>query len=117
MRGTTHSNRRYALIGKEIVQTMVGILVHGNTHYILSGPRPTAGEAVALARNWSVVQIGETKSQKFEKWEIRNKEFRENLEWAVIMPGDRDTSPGVLELLAEIAARGVEIQRYLAQDT
>jgi len=96
---------------------MVGILVYGNTHYILSGPRPTAGEAIAVARNWSVVQIGEAKSQKFEKWEIRNKEFRENLEWAVIMPGDRDTSPGVLELLAEIAARGVEIQRYLAQDT
>jgi len=96
---------------------MVGILVHGNTHYILCGPRPTAGEAVALARNWSVVQIGEAKSQKFEKWEIRNKEFRENLEWAVIIPGDRDTSPGVLELLAEIAARGVEIRRYPAQDT
>jgi hypothetical protein len=96
---------------------MVGILVHGNTHYILSGPRPTAGEAVALARNWSVLQIGEAKSQKFEKWEIRNKEFRENLQWAVIVPGERETSPGVLELLTEIAARGVEIQRYLAQDT
>jgi hypothetical protein len=41
---------------------MVGILVHGNNHYILSGPWPTAGEAVALARNWSVVQIGELKS-------------------------------------------------------
>jgi len=100
-----------------MVQTMVGILVHGNTHYILSGPRPTAGEAVALARNWSVVQIGEAKSQKFEKWEIRNQEFRANLQWAVIVPDERETSPGVLELLAEIAARGVEIQRYLAQDT
>ncbi len=88
---------------------MVGILVHGNTHYILSGPRPTAGEAVALAWNWSVVQIGEAKSQKFEKWEIRNKELRENLGWAVIVPGDRETSPGVAELLAELASRGVEI--------
>ena len=88
---------------------MVGILVHGNTHYILSGPRPTAGEAVALARNWSLVQIGEAKSQKFEKWEIRDKEFRENLAWAVIVPGDRETSPGVAELLAELASRGVEI--------
>jgi hypothetical protein len=63
------------------------------------------------------VQIGELKSQKFRQWEIRNNEVRENLQWAVIMPGDRDTSPGVLQLLAEIAARGVEIQRYLAQDT
>ena len=96
---------------------MVGILVHGNNHYILSGPRPTAGEAVALSRNWSVVQIGELKSQKFRQWELRNNEVRENLQWAVILPGDRDTSPGVLQLLAEIAARGVEIQRYLAQDT
>ncbi len=96
---------------------MVGILVYGNTHYILSGPRPTAGEAVALARNWSVVQIGEAKSQKFEKWEIRNKEFRENLAGAVIVPGERATSPGVNELLAELAKRGVPIQPYLAQDT
>src|SRR6266481_6787826 len=91
-------------------KTMVGILVHGNNHFVLSGPCPTETEAMMLARHWSIVQIGELKSQKFERWEIRNKEFRENLEWAVIMPGDRDTSPGVLELLAEIAARGVEIQ-------
>jgi len=96
---------------------MVGILVHGNTHYILSGPRPTAGEAVALARNWSVVQIGEPRSHKFEKWEIRNKEFRENLAWAVIVPGERETSPAVAELLAELAKRGVQIQQHLAQDT
>ena len=85
---------------------MVGILVHGNNHYILSGPRPTAEEAAALARNWLVVQIGEAKSQKFEKWEIRNKEFRENLEWAVMMPGDRDTWPRVLELLAPDCRKG-----------
>ena len=91
---------------------MVGILVYGNHHLILDGPRPTAAEALALARNWSVVQIGETKSQKFGKWEIRNKEFRENLEWAVIVPGDRETSAGVAELLAELRARGVAIVRY-----
>ncbi len=96
---------------------MVGILVHGNNHYILSGPRPTAAEAVALARNWSVVRIGELQPQKFELWEIRNKEYRENLQWAVIVPGERETSPGVAELLTELCGRGVEIQHYLAQDT
>ena len=64
-----------------------------------------------------MAQVGEAKSQKFEKWEIPNQEFRANLQWAVIVAGERETSPGVLELLAEIAARGVEIQRYLAQDT
>jgi hypothetical protein len=91
---------------------MVGILVHGNNHYILSGPRPEEAEARALVRHWSLVQIGEVKSQKFAQWEIREKEFRENLEWAVVVPGDRKTSPGAAELLGELAQRGVEIQEY-----
>ena len=65
-----------------------------------------------LARHWSIVQIGEVKSQKFERWEIRNKEFRENLEWAVIVPGDRKISPAILQLLTELADRSVAIHRY-----
>ena len=71
---------------------MVGILVHGNNHFILSGSRPTQAEAMKLARYWSIVQIGEVQSQKLAHWEIRNKEFRENLKWAVIVEGDRETS-------------------------
>ena len=90
---------------------MVGILVLGNNHFILSGPRPSEAEARALARNWSLIQIGEKKSQTYGRWEIREKEFRENLEWAVILSGERETSPGVLELLGELAKRGVEITR------
>jgi hypothetical protein len=94
------------------VKKMVGILVHGNNHFILSGPRPTEAEARELARNWSLLQIGEAKSQKFGQWEIRNKEFRENLEWAVMAPGDRETSPGIAELLAELEKRGVAIVKF-----
>ena len=78
---------------------MVGILVHGNNHFILSGPVPDEAVALALARHWSIIQIGETKSPSFGQWEIRSKEFRENLEWAVIVPGDREPSQGVVELL------------------
>ena len=66
-----------------------------------------------LARHWSIVQIGGVKSQKFEDWEIRSKEFRENLAWAVIVPGDRKTSPAILELLTELADRAVDIHRYV----
>ena len=66
-----------------------------------------------LARHWSIVQIGEVKSQKFERWEIRNKEFRENLEWAVIVPGDREISRAIVELLKELQDRGVAIDRYV----
>jgi hypothetical protein len=90
---------------------MVGILVHGNNHFILGGPAPTEAEALALARYWSVVQIGGAKPSKFERWEIRSKEFRENLVWAVIVPGDREISPGAAELLAELAARGIAAKR------
>jgi hypothetical protein len=93
---------------------MVGILVHGNNHFILSGPRPEESEGLALARHFSLVRIGEPGTSGFAKWEIRKKEFRENLEWALIVPGDRDTSPGVVELLAELAARGIPIVRCSA---
>jgi hypothetical protein len=90
---------------------MVGILVHGNNHFILSGPLPDEANALALARHWSVIQIGEKKSHALGQWQIRDKEFRENLEWAVVVPGDRDTSPGVSELLAELSARGIVIHQ------
>jgi hypothetical protein len=49
---------------------MVGILVN---HFILSGPAPDEAIALALARHWSIVQIGETKSPSFGQWEIRSK--------------------------------------------
>jgi hypothetical protein len=89
---------------------MVGILVHGNNHYILSGPPPSEAEALELARHWGVVRIGEPVSMSFRAWEVRTKEFRENLQWAVVVPGERETSPGVLELLSELAKRGIVIQ-------
>jgi hypothetical protein len=90
---------------------MVGILVHGNNHFILSGPLPDDATALALARHWSIIQIGQTKSSSFGQWQIRSKEFRENLEWAVVVPGDREASPGVTQLLGELSTRGVTIRR------
>jgi hypothetical protein len=90
---------------------MVGILVHSNNHYILSGPQPTEAEALELARHWGVVRIGEPVSTAFRAWEIRTKEFRENLQWAVVVPGERETSPEVSELLAELKSRGIIIRK------
>jgi len=94
---------------------MVGILVHGNNHFILRGPRPDQPTALRLARHWSVIQIGEAASLKFEYWEIRNQEFRENLTWAVVIPGDREPSPGAARLLSELSSRNVHIDRYTAR--
>jgi hypothetical protein len=64
--------------------------VHGNNHFIPSGLLLDEAAALALLRHWPIVQIGEAKSSSFGQWQIRSKEFRENLEWAVIVPGDRD---------------------------
>jgi hypothetical protein len=89
---------------------MVGILVHGNNHFILSGPEPTEAEAIAIARQFSLVKVGEPISTAFEKWQVRNKEFRENLEWAVVVPGDSEPSPAASKLLGELAERGVVIR-------
>ena len=90
---------------------MVGILVHGNNHFILSGPLPDLAAALALARHWALIQIGESKPPVLEQWQIRSEEFRENLEWAVVVPGDREISAGVAQLLAELSARGITIHK------
>jgi hypothetical protein len=89
---------------------MLGILVHGDNHFILSGPAPDQASAIEMARHWSIVQIGGEKTAQFEKWEIRTKEFRENLEWAVVVPGGGEISAGVMRLLDEISARGIQIR-------
>jgi len=70
---------------------MVGILVHGNNHFILSGPSPDEAAALALVRHWSIVQIGEAKSSSFGQWQIRSKEFEriwngQSLSPAIVRP-------------------------------
>ena len=88
---------------------MVGILVHGENHFIVGGPLPDRATAIALARHWSVIRIGGTTPADLTQWSIRSREFRENLEWAVIVPGDGEISPAVRELLGELTARGISI--------
>ena len=89
---------------------MLGILVIGNNHFIVRGPSPDRETALALARHWSLIQIGKTMPAALQQWRISTREFRENLEWAVIVPGDGEVSPGVSQLLEELAARGITIR-------
>ena len=89
---------------------MVGILVHGGNHFIVRGPPPSRARALSLARHWSLIQIGARSPPELEPWRISTREFREDLEWAVIVPGDGDTTPAVKQLLAELAARGIVIK-------
>lgn len=88
---------------------MVGILVHGDNHFIARGPLPDRETALALARHWSLIQIGGQTPPELTHWRIVSREFRENLEWAVVVQGDGETSLAVATLLSELAARGVPI--------
>jgi hypothetical protein len=90
---------------------MVGILVHGDNHFIVRGPLPDWPTALALVRHWTVIKIGATTPAELVPWHISSKEFREDLEWAVVVPGEKEMSPAVAQLLEELAARGTDIQR------
>lgn len=90
----------------------LGILVHGDNHFIVRGPPPDPATARALARHWSIVEIGRTTPATLSQWRISTSEFRENLQWAVMVPGEGEISPAVAQLLSELAARGVAIQRH-----
>jgi len=88
---------------------MLGLLVNGDNHFIVRGPLPDRAVAVALVRHWSVIQIGSMTPPELSQWGIVAKAFREDLEWAVIVPGEQDMSPPITQLLAELAARGIII--------
>jgi hypothetical protein len=94
---------------------MTGLLVHGDNHFIVSGPAPDRATALSLAHHWSLIRIGSTTPPALEPWSIRTKEFRENLEWAVIVSGESRISPAVAQLLTELSARGVPIQKLSAE--
>lgn len=90
---------------------MVGILVDGDNHFIVRGPKPDAETARALVRHWSVIQIGGMTPPELMAWRISTKEFREELEWAIVVGNGRQMSPAVQQLLLEMTTRGMEVHR------
>jgi hypothetical protein len=89
---------------------MIGILVCGDNHFIVSGPLPDRATALALAHHWSIIQIGQATHPSLQDWSIVTRAFRENLEWAVVVPGDGEVTPAVAQLLKELSARGIAIR-------
>ena len=88
---------------------MVGILVHGDNHFIVRGPRPGRATALALVRHWSLIRIGAETPSELAAWSISTREFRENLEWAIAVPAGSAISPAVTQLLDELRTRGISI--------
>jgi hypothetical protein len=91
------------------LESMVGILVHGDNHFIVGGPLPDRATALALVRHWSLIQIGATTPPELARWSIRSREFRENLQWAMVVPAETAMSPAVAQLLDELSSRGIPI--------
>lgn len=81
----------------------------GGNHFIVRGPLPDRTTALALVKHWSLIQIGAQAQPDLDPWRIITREFRENLEWAVIVPADSEISPAVATLLDELSARGITI--------
>jgi hypothetical protein len=95
---------------------VIGILVIGDNHFIVRGPLPDRASALALARHWSIIQIDRETPIALREWGISTREFRENLEWAVSVPGDGEVTPGVAQLLAEVSARGIKVHDSRSED-
>jgi hypothetical protein len=90
---------------------MIGILVCGDNHFIVSGPLLDRVTALALAKHWSLIQIGQTTPPSLRSWSIVTRAFREDLAWAVVVPGDGEVTPAVTQLLQEMSARGITIRK------
>jgi hypothetical protein len=89
---------------------MIGILVCGDNHFIVRGPLPDREAALALARHWSIIQIGQTTPPALQRWSIVTRAFREDLAWAVIVPAESEVTPAVEQLIQELTARGIAIR-------
>jgi hypothetical protein len=85
----------------------LGLLVYGDNHLILRGPRPTAAEALDLAAQFGL-SFARIASPKPSRWTISTREFREDLRWAAVLPADSPQTTAIRQLLDELAARGID---------
>lgn len=90
--------------------------MHGDNHFIVRGPLPDPAAAVALIRHWSLIHIGEETPSSLRRWSISTREFREDLEWAVVVPGEGQITPAVAQMLDELSARGIVVRRSCLRD-
>ncbi len=86
---------------------MPGLIVCGDNHFVVRGPRPNPETVRALVRNWSLISIGSATPPELQPWTISTREFREELEWVFVVHSDIEHTVAVTELLLELAARGV----------
>ena len=66
-----------------------------------------------LVRRWifpSIEDLLGTSPPIPADWQITTSEFRENIEWTIVLSCAQSPSPAVAQLVAEVAARGVAVE-------
>jgi hypothetical protein len=95
--------------------TPLGLIVHGEDHFLIRGPKPDAAMAKYLVRRWifpSIEDLLGTSPPIPADWQITTSEFRENIEWTIVLSCAQSPSPAVAQLVAEVAARGVAVEYF-----
>jgi hypothetical protein len=94
---------------------MVGILVHGDNHFIVRGPFPCRETALALVRHWSVIRIGAATPPALAAWQIRARSFA-RISSGPSGAGESAHSAAVVQLLGELRSRGIVIHDAAAEE-
>jgi hypothetical protein len=86
------------------------LIVCGEDHFLVRGVKPELEMARYLVRRWifpSVEDVMGLSPPMPEGWRITTKEFREEIEWVIVLPASTEVSEAVAQLLRELALRGV----------
>lgn len=76
----------------------------------MRGVKPELEMARYLVRRWifpSVEDLMGVSAPMPKQWQITTKEFREDIEWVVVLEAKTEHTPAVAQLLGELASRGV----------
>ena len=98
-----------------MLTTSLGLIVYGEDHFLIRGPKPDAVMARYLVRRWifpSIEDLLRTSPPIPADWQITTSEFRENIEWTIVLSCDQDPTAAVAQLVSEIAARGVAVEYF-----
>ncbi len=88
----------------------LGLIVCGEDHFLVRGVKPELEMARYLVRRWlrpTVEDLLGTSPPIPAEWKITTKEFREDIEWVVVVESETTVNPAVRQLLDELEARGI----------
>jgi hypothetical protein len=90
--------------------TPLGLIVCGDNHFLVRGLKPDREMARYLVRRWTFPSVEDLLGLSPPlpgDWVITTREFREDIDWVMVLPGEGEHTDAVGQLLRELEARGV----------